>query len=154
RAGETGREAELSGHGGVGRETIEAAGERGGDEVRLDLRVVHAVAAAHGQVRVAHRMPSESDARLEVVLGIGECLPVVTQAGIDGEVVIDVNAVLHEAGVEPLRKFVAADAEVDGLRVLLDIAERELAERRSGRALEGERAEGRRARLAAGAAGR
>ena len=84
------------GVGGVGRQSVEAVHEIAGDEIRLDLRVVHAVAAADGQARIAVRMPAEADARLEVFLRIGQRLPVVAQAGVDVEVVGDLDAVLHE----------------------------------------------------------
>ena len=63
------------------------------------------------------------------------------------------DAVLHEPAVEPLLQVVAADPEVDRLRVLLHVGQRQLIEGRRGRVLERERAEHRGAGLAARAAG-
>ena len=56
------------------------------------------------------------------------------------------------AAVEPLLQLVAADAEIDGLRVLLHVGQRQLIEGRGGGVLERERAQHRGAGLAAGAA--
>ena len=86
-------------------------------------------------------MPAEADARREVLGRIGQGLPVVAQPEIDGEIAAQVDAVLHEPGVQPLLQLVAADAEVDRLRVLLHVGQRQLIERRGGGGLERERAE-------------
>src|SRR5262245_18004234 len=94
-------------------------------------------------------MPAESDSRREVVLRVGQCLAVITQTQIDSKIAAQVNAVLHEYVVEPLLQLIAADAEVDRLRVILDVGERQLIERLRCRVQEGKRAEYRRARLAA-----
>src|ERR1051325_3940615 len=95
-------------------------------------------------------MPAETDARREVLLRIGERLAVVTKANVECEVSVQVNVVLHEHRVEPLWQVVAADAEVDRLRVVLHVCKRQLAERRGGVVSECERAEDCGARLAAG----
>src|SRR5262249_15360673 len=145
---EAGREAELARRRGVGRESIESAGQRGRVQIRLDLRVVHAVAAADRGARIAVRMPAEAEARLEILLRVGERLALPAQAGVEGEVA-QMDAVLHERGVEVLRQFVTIHAEIDRLRVLLHVGERELIERLRRRVLERERAEDRGAGLGA-----
>src|SRR5262245_51854698 len=97
-------------------------------------------------------MPAETDARREVLFRVGQGLAVVAKPQVDGEVAAQVDAVLHEAGIKPLRQFVTADSEVDRLRVVLHVGQCQLVEGRGGRIAEGERAEDRRAWLAARAA--
>ena len=103
---------------------------------------------------VAARVPAEAQARREVQRRIGQRLPVVAEPQIEREVVAHANAVLRIAGDEPLAQFVARDAVVDRLRVLLHVGQRQLVERRRRRVEEGEGAEHREAGLVAGAAGR
>src|SRR5262245_22593012 len=98
-------------------------------------------------------MPSEACARREVFLCIGQCLTIVAEACIDREVRPHAEAVLNESGREPLRQFIAADPEVDGLCVLLNVGKCQLAEWRRRCVVERERTEDRRAGLAAGSAG-
>src|SRR4029079_14168414 len=154
RAGEAGREAELSWSSGVGRQSIEAIHEIAGDCIRSDLRVVNAVAAANRQTRIAAGKPAETQAWSEIVLVVRQCLPVIAKSGVESQILVQVNSVLNEAGVEPLCQLVAADAEVDRLRVILNVGERELIEGRRRGVLERERAQDRGAGLAARAAGR
>src|SRR6185503_8432637 len=106
RTDETGREACLSGRRGVGRQAVKTVDEITSDGVRADLRVVHRVAAANRHSRIVVGMPAETNAWGEVVFCVGECLPVVTQPDVEGEVAAQVNAVLNEHGVEPLRQIV------------------------------------------------
>ena len=98
-------------------------------------------------------MPAEADARREVLRRVGQGLPVVAEPEVEGEVAAQVDAVLHEPGIEPLRQLVAADPEVDRLRVVLHVGQRQLIEGRGRRVHERERAEDRGAGLAARAAG-
>src|SRR5262245_45775558 len=97
-------------------------------------------------------MPGKTDTRCEVVLGVGKRLAVVAKAEVEGEIAMQVNVVLHEESVEPLRQLVAADGEVDRLRVVLHVRECQLPKRSRRRIPERERAEDRSAGLAAGAA--
>src|SRR2546423_13276692 len=84
-AGEARREAELARHRGVSRQSVEAARKRRCEQVRLDLCVVHRIAAANRETRVAAWMPPESETRLDVRFGVCQRLPVVSQSGVDGE---------------------------------------------------------------------
>src|SRR5919206_1276640 len=99
-------------------------------------------------------MPAKPDAWREVVPRVGKSLAVITQADVKGEIAMQVNAVLHEERVEPLWQLVAADAEVDRLRVVLHVSKCELTKRSRRRVAERERAEDRSAGFTAGAAGR
>src|SRR5207237_8451932 len=117
-----------------------------------NLGVVHPVSAANCRARIAAGMPANTDARLEVLPIVSQSLPVITQAEIESEIRTHAKAVLHEAGQQPLRQIVTADAEIDRLRVVLNIAERQLSERRGRCALEGEGAEHGLSRFVAGAA--
>ena len=83
RPGQAGREPGLSGRRRVGDDAVEAAGQRAGDRVGANLRVVHPVAAADREPRIAVRMPAEADARREVRGRVGQRLPVVAQARVD-----------------------------------------------------------------------
>src|SRR5215213_8017951 len=94
-------------------------------------------------------MPAKTDTRREIVLSVGERLAVITESNIQREVAAEVNVVLHAKGVEPLRQLVAADAEVDRLRVVLHVCKCQLPEWRSGGVSESECSEDRRAWLAA-----
>src|SRR5215212_2225041 len=98
-------------------------------------------------------MPAEADARRDVVRRVGQRLMVVAKPGVDRQVVADAHAVLHEHGRQPLRQLVAADAEADRLRVVLNVRQRQLIERPGGRAEEREGAERRRTRLTAATSG-
>src|ERR1051326_8934050 len=98
-------------------------------------------------------MPGKTDARREVLLGVGKGLAVVTQSEVEREVAMQVHVVLNKQGVEPLRQLIAADAEVDRLRVVLYVVECQLTERRRRVAPERECAEDRGTRFAAGTAG-
>src|SRR6185369_10266487 len=120
---------------------------------RTNLRVVHRIAAANREPRIAARMPAKTDAWGEVFLRVRERLPVVTKPEIEREVTAKMHAVLNEQRVEPLWQLVAVDAEVDRLRVVLHVVQRQLSERRSRCVLERERAEDRRARLTARSTG-
>src|SRR5437867_4063244 len=97
-------------------------------------------------------MPAEADARREVLRRVGQGLPVVAKPKVDGEVAAQVNTVLHESGREPLLQLVAADSEVDGLRVLLHVGQCQLTEGRGRRVIKRERPEDRGTGLAARAA--
>ncbi len=88
RSGQAGREAELAGRRRVGRESVETVrSDSSAIGVGADLRVVHPVAAADREARVAARMPAEADARREVLRRVGQRLAVVAQPEVDGEVV-------------------------------------------------------------------
>src|ERR1044071_6937538 len=95
-------------------------------------------------------MPAKADARREVFLRVRERLAVITQSQIEREIAAQVNVVLHEDGVEPLRQVVAVDTEVNRLRVVLYAGKGQVDERRRGGGPECERAEDRSARLTAG----
>src|SRR5262249_50202654 len=99
--------------------------------------------------RIALRMPTEADPRREVLVSVRERLAVVAKPEIEREIATHADAVLHEESIEPLLQDIVADAEIDGLRILLDVGECQLVERSRGGALKGERAENRRARFAA-----
>ena len=86
RSGEAGRETELPGDGGVGRQPVQPVHQIAGDDVGPDLRVIHAVAAADRQALVAARVPAEADARREVRRGVGQGLTVVAEPEVDREV--------------------------------------------------------------------
>src|SRR4029077_6976480 len=88
-----------------------------------------------------------------VLLRIGQCLPVVAETGVDVEIVGYMDAVLHEAGVELLPQLIAADPEVDRLRIALHVGQGQRTEWRGRRVLERERAEDGGAGLAAEPAG-
>ena len=152
RPRQAGRETGLPGRRGVGREAVQAVYQVAGEHIRDELGVVHAVAAANRGARVTPGVPAEADARREVGFRVGQRLLVVAEPGVEREVVVHADAVLHEHGGEPLRQLVAADAEVDRLLVVLDVGQLQLIERRRGRRQEREGAERRGARLAAGAA--
>ena len=117
------REAGLSGRRRVGDDAVEATGERARDRVRANLRVVHPVAAANREPRIAVRMPAEADARREIRRRVGQRLPVVAEAGVDRQVVAQADAVLHERDRHPLLQLVAGDAVADRLRVLLHVGQ-------------------------------
>ena len=140
-ARQAGREAELARNGGVRGQAVQPADQGIADEVRLELRVVNAVAAADGEPRTAGRAPGEAHARREVLGGVQQGLAVVAQPEIQRQLLPHPDAVLHETGVKPLAQLVAADSVVDRLRVLLHVVQGQLVERRSGGALEGEGAE-------------
>src|SRR6185369_10413860 len=74
------------------------------------------------------RMPAETDTWRKVVLRIGERLAVIAQSQVQRKIAAQVNVVLHEDCVEPLWQFVAANAEIDRLRVALNISKRQLIE--------------------------
>src|SRR6185369_4190473 len=150
RSNEARRKPDLARSGRIRRQPIEPIDEITGDSVRADLRVIHRVAAANRSSRVSARIPAKADARREVGVRVGERLAVITQSEIEREIAAQVNVVLHEDGVEPLRQVVAVDTEVNWLRVVLHVGKRQLAERRGGSRSERERAEDRGARLAAG----
>jgi hypothetical protein len=153
-AGQAGRKSELPGDGGVGRQAVEAVDQVARDRVGADLRVIHAVAAAHRGASVAARVPAEADTGREVRRGVGQRLEVVAQADVHGQVLMRAPAVLGEDRDEPLLEVVAVDPEVDRLRVALDVVDRELVQG-SGRVRpEREGAEDRGSRLAADAARR
>src|ERR1044071_2717462 len=97
-------------------------------------------------------MPAEADARREVLGRIGQGLPVVAQPCVDGEVAAQADVVLHKPCNEPLRQLVAADPEVDRLRVILHVGQGQLIKWRRRGVLERERAEYGGAGLAARAA--
>src|SRR5439155_1001323 len=109
---------ELPRRRGVGGQSVQSVHQVARDRVGSNLRVIHSVAAANREARTAPRMPAEASARREVLLGVGQSLMVVTKPEIDSEIAAHVDAVLHKAGIEPLLQLVAADSEVDGLRVL------------------------------------
>src|SRR5215212_404132 len=95
-------------------------------------------------------MPAETNARREIVPRVGEGLAIITESQVKREIAAHVKTVLHEHGVEPLRQVVAADAEVDWLRIALHVSKRQLSKWCGGAVSESERAEDRCARLAAG----
>src|SRR5262245_57118032 len=100
-------------------------------------------------------MPGEANARLEIFGGRRQRLPVVTQAEVDGEIRLDVKSILDERGQKPLWQFIAADAEIDWLLIILHIREGQLIERQSAAragAQESKSTQDGRAWLAAGAA--
>src|SRR5262245_65754234 len=98
-------------------------------------------------------MPTEADTRCEIAFRVGQRLPVIAQADVERQVVRKVDTVLNEPGIEPLTKFIVADPEVDGLRVILNIGKCQLAEWRGCRVQECERSKDSRTRLASRAAG-
>src|SRR3954471_3166873 len=102
---------------------------------------------------MAPGIPAEADAWREIQSRVRQSLNVVADADVYGEVIAQANVILHEDVVEPLRKIIGADAEVDRLRVVLDVRQCQLTERRSSRVFEREGSEDRRARLAAEATG-
>ena len=82
-SGQAGGESGLSWRGRVGDDAVEAAGQRAGDRVGANLRVVHPVAAADREPGIAVGMPAEADARREVRGRVGQRLPVVAEARVD-----------------------------------------------------------------------
>ena len=146
-----GWEAELPGSRSVSRQSIQPVYEVAGYLIRANLRVVHAVAAANRRPRIAPRVPAEADARCEVLCRVGQSLPVVAQSEIERQVAADMDAILHESGVQPLRQLVGADPEIDGLRVVLHVSQCQLIKRQSGSVLEGKCSENRESGLIAGA---
>src|SRR5690348_8537669 len=99
-------------------------------------------------------MPAETEARGEVFVGVSQRLLVVTQPEVEREVTAHMDAILDEHRVEPLAQVVAVDPEVDRLRVVLHVVQRQLAKRRRGCVLERERAEDRGTGLTARTTGR
>ena len=69
-------------------------------------------------------MPPKTDSRCKVVFRIGESLAIVTKTNVKREIAVQVNVVLHEDGVKPLWQLVTADAEIDRLRVVLNVGQR------------------------------
>src|SRR4051812_38588825 len=98
-------------------------------------------------------MPAKPDAWREVVLSVSKSLAVITQSDVEREIAMQVNVVLNEKCVEPLWQLVAADPEVDRLRVVLHVGKCELTKRSRRCVAERERAEDRSAGFTAGAAG-
>src|SRR5262249_33557802 len=97
----------------------------------------------------------EAEPWREVLSRVGQGLPIVAYSDVDSEVASQAYAVLRESGIEPLRQFVAVNPEVDRLRVILHVVQRQLIEgqcaaRSCGKDREG--AEDRRAGFAARAA--
>src|ERR1044072_5191323 len=93
-------------------------------------------------------MPAKADSRGEVLLRISQSLPVVAQPGIKREIWMQVNAILHESGNQPLLELVAVDAEIYRLCVILYVSQRQLTEGGCGSVLEGKRTQDCRTRLA------
>src|SRR6185369_11956522 len=75
-------------------------------------------------------MPAKTNAWFEVLGCSCQCLAVVTQSEIKSQIRTYVNAVLGEAGYQPLAQFVGTDAKVNWLRVILYVVECQLIERR------------------------
>src|SRR5262249_49421078 len=98
-------------------------------------------------------MPAEADARRKILARIAQRLVVVAETQIEREIVRRPEGILREDRREPLRQIVAVDAEIDRLRVVLNVSERQLIGWRGRRVQECERAEHGSARLAAGTAG-
>ena len=88
----------MTGGGGVGGQAIQAIHQIAGDQIRLNLRIVHAIAAAYGGARIATGMPAETNARGEVFGRVRQGLAVVAEAEVDGKVAAQVDAVLHKSG--------------------------------------------------------
>src|SRR5262249_37935625 len=101
---------------------------------------------------VALRMPTKTNSWREVILIVGQGLPVIAKTKIQGQIGTHFPIILHEPGQEPLLQFIAVDAEVNRLRVVLHVSECQLTEWRGRRILEREGAENRRAGFAARAA--
>src|SRR6185369_16557348 len=99
-------------------------------------------------------VPAKTDARREVVPGVSQGLTVITQAEINRQIAAQVDVVLDKRRVKPLRQLVAADAEVDRLRVVLHVGQRQLSERRRRVIAKCEGAEDRSTGLAASSARR
>src|SRR4029450_9439314 len=102
------------------------------DQIRSDLRVVHPVAAANREPRIAVRVPAEAHPRREIRGGIGQRLAVVPQPEVEREAAPPAEAVLGDPDEQPLLQLVAGDAVADRLCVLLHVRQRQLIER-SGR---------------------
>ncbi len=63
-------------------------------------------------------------------------MAVIAEPGVQGEVAAEMDAVLHEACGEPLCEVVTIDAEIDWLRVVLDVGQGELIKGSGGGVLE------------------
>src|SRR5215831_10371749 len=71
-------------------------------------------------------MPGKTDARLKVLRGGGDGLPVIAQAQFEREVRFNVERVLHKCGQPPLRQIITTDPEIDWLLIILHIRQRQL----------------------------
>src|SRR6185436_16975353 len=94
-----------------------------------NLRVIHRVAAANRGAAVTAGLPGKADARLEVLRRGRQGLTIVAETEIKREVRQHVKTVLHKSGDQPLTQFIVANSEIDWLRVILHIGQRQLIER-------------------------
>src|SRR4029078_4134057 len=73
-------------------------------------------------------MPAKADARCKVIFSVGKSLAVITETNVKREIAVQVNVVLHEDCIEPLRQLVTADAVIHRLRISLNVSKRQLIE--------------------------
>src|SRR5262252_6051771 len=87
-------------------------------------------------------MPGKADAWLKILRRRRNCLPVVAQAQVQGQVRLHVKSVLHKGGQKPLGQFIAADPKVDRLLIILHVGQSQLIERQSAAGARAEKREG------------
>ena len=130
RAEKTGRETSLAHCCRITGNSIEAVDQVTGHRVGADLGVIHTVAAADDRACVAAGIPRKTESRLEIRIGVGQSLVVVSETKIERKIASDTPFVLNKTCKKPLSEIIAGDAVIDRLRIIEDIGERELVQRK------------------------
>src|ERR1043165_6720605 len=94
-------------------------------------------------------MPTKSNARREILPGVSQRLPVIAKSKVDSQIRSNFPIVLDKGSQQPLSEVIFIHAEIDRLRIILHVGQRQRTKGRRRRVFESKGAENRGAGLTA-----